>query len=103
MSAEQTAREWGVEAAEEGQRLDRFLAARLPDRSRSRLQALVREGRVSVDGEVRKKPGAPLAAGSRVRAELPELDPRPDAERARRELPVLHEDEHLLEIGRAHV
>ena len=49
MSAEQTAREWGVEAAEEGQRLDRFLAARLPDRSRSRLQALVREGRVSVD------------------------------------------------------
>jgi 23S rRNA pseudouridine1911/1915/1917 synthase len=100
MSSDRGGEEWVVDAADEGERLDRFLAERLPDRSRSRLQALVREGRVSVDGEVRKKPGAPLAAGERVRAELPELDPRPDAARARQELVVLHEDEQLLVVDK---
>ena len=33
-----------AEPADDGQRLDRFLAGRLPEMSRSRLQALVREG-----------------------------------------------------------
>jgi 23S rRNA pseudouridine1911/1915/1917 synthase len=100
MSGAEGVGEWVVGPEDEGQRLDRFLADRLPGRSRSRLQAFVREGCVSVEGEVRKKPGAPLAAGERVRAELPEVDPRPDADRARRELEVLHEDEHLVVVDK---
>ena len=36
--------------AEEGERLDRFLAQRLPGLSRSRLQALIRQERVKVNG-----------------------------------------------------
>src|SRR5262245_28870822 len=41
-----------VGTAEAGQRLDRFLSARLPHLSRSRLQALLRAGEVSRDGTV---------------------------------------------------
>ncbi|HUN46912.1 MAG TPA: RNA pseudouridine synthase, partial [Stellaceae bacterium] len=39
-----------VEAAEAGERLDRMLARRFDDLSRTRLKHLVEEGRVSVDG-----------------------------------------------------
>ena len=46
----------------DGHRLDRFLAEAL-DLSRSRLQTLIREGRVHVNGEV-EKPGFRIAAGS---------------------------------------
>jgi 23S rRNA pseudouridine1911/1915/1917 synthase len=40
-----------VTAEETGQRLDRYLAARLPDLSRTRVQELIAEGRVLVAGE----------------------------------------------------
>ena len=39
-----------VGAAEAGRRLDLWLAARLPDLSRTRIKALVVAGHVSVDG-----------------------------------------------------
>ncbi|HEY1837546.1 MAG TPA: RluA family pseudouridine synthase [Rhizomicrobium sp.] len=53
--------------ADEGQRLDRFLATHLPDLSRSRLQALLAEGAVSragatiKDANLRVKPGEEFA------------------------------------------
>ena len=42
-----------VGAGEAGERLDRFLADRLADFSRSRLQALIRAGEVTRDGSRR--------------------------------------------------
>ena len=39
-----------VGKVEAGERLDRFLVGRLPDFSRSRLQALIRAGEVHMDG-----------------------------------------------------
>ena len=39
-----------VEAAGTGQRLDSWLARTLPDLSRARIQALIAEGAVTVDG-----------------------------------------------------
>ena len=51
MSADFERREVRVAKAEEaGGRLDRFLAERLPDLSRARLQALIRGGHVLRDG-----------------------------------------------------
>lgn len=55
-----------AEEADDGQRLDRALAARLPDLSRSYLQALIDDGYVTVDGRTRKvsyrlRAGEPIA------------------------------------------
>jgi 23S rRNA pseudouridine1911/1915/1917 synthase len=59
-----------VQAGEAGLRLDRFLAARLSQFSRARLQKLVDEGRVRVDG-VSCKPSHRLEGGEAVVVELP--------------------------------
>jgi 23S rRNA pseudouridine1911/1915/1917 synthase len=56
-------------------RLDVFLAARLPDLSRSRIQALIREGLVSVNDRPATKAGLELTPGTRVTVHLP--PPRP--------------------------
>ena len=48
-----------VSAEEAGERLDRFLARRLSDFSRSRLQALIRAGEVTRDGIAAGGHGAP--------------------------------------------
>jgi 23S rRNA pseudouridine1911/1915/1917 synthase len=42
------------------ERLDRMLARAFPDLSRSRLQALIREGRVSLSGAVVRAAGTAL-------------------------------------------
>ena len=51
---------------EEKERLDVFLTACLPEFSRSRIQGLIRDGFVSVDGEPVTKTGRDLEAGERV-------------------------------------
>jgi 23S rRNA pseudouridine1911/1915/1917 synthase len=84
-----------VEAAEDGQRLDRFLADRLPQMSRSRLQALVREGRLRLGERVIDEPGHRVKPGDRVTLEVP--PPRAATPAAEEHaLEVLFEDEHLV-------
>ena len=85
-----------VDPAAAGTRLDRWLAGRLPELSRVRLQALIEAGRVRVDGAVRKA-AARLAGGERVAVEIPppaaeELVPEPTA------LSVVFEDAHVLVV-----
>ena len=41
----------------EGQRLDKFLVGRLPDLSRARIQRLIKDGFVRVDGQKRTRAG----------------------------------------------
>ena len=52
-------------AERSGTRLDHFLAAQLPAFSRARLQALVRSGHISVNGQP-ARPGVKLRAGDTV-------------------------------------
>ncbi|MGH6914612.1 MAG: S4 domain-containing protein, partial [Geminicoccales bacterium] len=78
-----------------GQRLDKFLAGRLPELSRARLQALIEAGEVARDGEVIADGSSRVKPGQRFRVHLPEpapasLEPEP------RTLDVLFEDDHLL-------
>lgn len=54
----------------ESQRLDKYLVSALPDFSRTRLQTLIREGQVSVDGKVVLKCGAILEQGQEVQVLL---------------------------------
>ncbi|HKZ05337.1 MAG TPA: RluA family pseudouridine synthase [Methylomirabilota bacterium] len=87
-----------VAPAEAGTRLDRWLAARLPDVSRTRLQGLVAAGLVRVDGRPAKA-ALRLREGARVEAEVPP----PPAETLAPEsvaLAVVFEDAHVLVVDK---
>jgi 23S rRNA pseudouridine1911/1915/1917 synthase len=56
-------------------RLDTWLSHEWPELSRSRWQGLVRDGWVSVDGELTDKPGRRLSGGERVVARVPAVRP----------------------------
>ena len=84
-----------AESGDAGERLDKFLASRLPSLSRARLKALVHAGEVRrdgiqiVDGSSRVKPGQHFSVT------IPDptpAEPEPEAI----PLDVLYEDEHLL-------
>src|SRR3990172_2696635 len=53
------------------ERLDHFLVERLPEFSRSRLQGLIKDGFVAVDGIPAKKSGQKLEPGSQVEVRIP--------------------------------
>ena len=81
-----------------GQRLDRFLAAHLTDLSRSRIQSLIEEGRVSVDGAVRKASHR-VQPGEAITIDLPA--PRPAGVEAEPiALEVLYEDDDVAVINK---
>ena len=55
-----------VAADEAGERLDRVLAARVAELSRSRLKALILAGRVAIDGATIRDPGHRVNAGGTI-------------------------------------
>jgi len=78
-----------------GRRMDHVLAAALPDYSRSRLQALIREGRVSSGGTVISEPSRRVKPGDRFELDVPPTAPAiPEAQAM--PLEILHEDAHLI-------
>lgn len=83
---------------ESGARLDKFLAERLSDVSRSAVQRLVGEGQITVNGEP-VKASYKVQTGDRVVVYLP---PPEDAELVAQEIPldIVYEDEHLLVINK---
>jgi len=78
-----------------GQRLDKALAELIPGTSRTRLQALIREGRATLDGRPCTRPGTPLEAGARIVLDLAEPEAR-GPEVAPQGLELLHEDAAIL-------
>src|SRR5690348_10881282 len=70
MTDDSDASEFLVSAEDAGQRLDRFLAAQLPELSRNRIQSLMEDGHVLVDG-IAKKPSHRVAAGETIAIGLP--------------------------------
>jgi 23S rRNA pseudouridine1911/1915/1917 synthase len=90
-------REWKNEGGPE--RLDRALAAAWGDLSRSRLQALIREGRVSVEGTTATDPSQKLATGSNVVLDLPPPAPAEPLGEAMA-LSVVYEDGDVIVIDK---
>lgn len=83
-------------------RLDQFLARALPAWSRTRLQALIRAGAVSVGGQPVTRPGARLAAGDAVGVG-PELElPAQPSTLTPEAIPleVIYEDDDLAVINK---
>ncbi len=91
-------REFVVASGEAGLRLDRWLAGRLPDLSRTRLQTLVEARRVIVAGQPRKA-AYRLRAGERVSLEIQAPVPEPLAPE-KIPLAIVYEDEHLLVVDK---
>jgi 23S rRNA pseudouridine1911/1915/1917 synthase len=88
-----------IGAEEAGSRLDRVLATRVADLSRSRHKALILAGHVAIDGATIRDPGHRVNAGGLIRLELP---PPEDTEIAGEAIPldVVHEDDDLIIIDK---
>lgn len=83
---------------EKAVRIDRFLAEKYPDFSRSYLQKLLKDQAVSVEGRP-VKANYKVQPGAEIRIEIPELEPldiKPEAI----PLDILYEDEYLLVINK---
>jgi 23S rRNA pseudouridine1911/1915/1917 synthase len=84
-----------VRAEEKGERIDRLLAARIEALSRSRLKALILEGRVTAGDRTIRDPGYRVNAGEELRVEVPPAEPplpQPEAI----PLAIVHEDADLI-------
>lgn len=80
-------------------RLDKFLAGQLPGQSRSRLQAIIKDGGVAVNNEVVEKTGLMLEAGDKINIQIPEAVPvnlEPEAIA----LEIVFENENLVIINK---
>jgi len=82
----------------DGLRLDRFLVSVLPQLSRSQIQRLIKEGRVTVAGH-EARANQPVKRGQTVTVDVPEpTDPTPEAEAL--DLPILYQDADLAVIDK---
>jgi 23S rRNA pseudouridine1911/1915/1917 synthase len=98
MKTETEQLEFVVAAEHAGMRLDRFLAAQLPDLSRTRIQTLMDEGRVRVNGAA-LKPSYRVEPDEMVAVEIPPTPP-PGVEPEAIPLDVLYEDEDIAVINK---
>jgi 23S rRNA pseudouridine1911/1915/1917 synthase len=99
MSAGFERREVRVANKEAGGRLDRFLAERLPDLSRARLQALIRGGHVLRDGAAIEEQGHRVRVGECYQLSLPAAEPAaPEAQAL--PLAICYEDEQLIVVDK---
>jgi len=81
-----------------GQRLDKVLAPLFPDISRARLQALIGEGRLSLDGQPITDASRKAKAGTYALSVPPPAAAEPEPQ----DLPlsILYEDEHLIVVDK---
>lgn len=88
-----------VQPAETGERLDRLLSSRELGLSRSTVQRLIDEGRVTVDGVVASRSKLRPPAGARIHVS-PAPPPASSAQPEDIPLSVRYEDDHLLVVDK---
>jgi 23S rRNA pseudouridine1911/1915/1917 synthase len=87
-----------VEADQDGARLDHFLTALLPDQSRSHVQRLIKDGRVTGPA-ASLRPSTAVRAGQTYDVDIPPpaaATPEPEAIPIR----IVYEDEHLVVLDK---
>ena len=88
-----------ADASHHGSRLDRFLSESLPELSRTRVQTLIKEGRVSLGGATIVDVKYRVKPGERFALDLPPTVPaEPHAEAI--PLDVVYEDDALIVIDK---
>ena len=88
-----------VEGDEGSQRLDRVLAVRSLDLSRSRLKALILAGQVSVGANIVRDPAFTVRAGDTITIDLPPAaDPEPQGENI--PLDIVYEDGDIIVLNK---
>lgn len=88
-----------VEPLTESERIDRWLAVRIPDASRAKIQAWIREGRVRIDGQP-CRPKDNVREGNVVEVEPGERTLTEAAPDGTVPIDVVFEDEHLLVVNK---
>jgi 23S rRNA pseudouridine1911/1915/1917 synthase len=81
-----------------GERLDRFLASQLPELSRTRLQSLIEEGRIQVDGMPARRSDH-IAQGQTLIVDIPAPAPA-GVEAEEIPLDILYQDEDLAVVNK---
>src|SRR6266496_324219 len=88
-----------VEPEAVGMRLDAFLARQATGFSRSRLKALIKDGRVTLDDHVADDPNGRLVAGAQISLTVPKAETAtPQGESI--PLKILYEDADLIVIDK---
>src|SRR5882672_2460398 len=98
-SADGEKREFRAGDSHKGWRLDHFLAVSLKELSRSRLQALIAQGRVTLAGETIGDPNKRVKPGDSIAISIPPPAPaEPEAQHI--PLTIVHEDSDLIVIDK---
>jgi 23S rRNA pseudouridine1911/1915/1917 synthase len=85
-------------ADEPGVRLDRYVCHKLAELSRTRIQGLISDGYITVNGQIAKA-GLKLNAGDRLKVVLPPPPPSPLTPEAM-PLDIIYEDDDLLVVDK---
>jgi 23S rRNA pseudouridine1911/1915/1917 synthase len=91
--------EINLQVQENSERLDRYLAEELPDISRSRIQQLIEQGNVQINGKVCTSKKVNVKAGDRITLQIPEAQPL-ELQAEQIPLDILYEDDQLLILNK---
>ncbi|NEQ27439.1 MAG: RluA family pseudouridine synthase, partial [Microcoleus sp. SIO2G3] len=91
--------EISLEVTSAAERLDRYLAEQLPDWSRSRLQKLVEQGQVTLNGKVCTSKKAIIQTGDSIHLTIPTAQPL-DLQPEEIPLDILYEDDELIILNK---
>ncbi|WP_026736659.1 RluA family pseudouridine synthase [Fischerella sp. PCC 9605] len=91
--------EISLQVEEQAERLDRYLAEKCTDLSRSRIQQLIEQGQVQLNGKVCTSKKTGVKVGDRISLEIPPAEP---LELAAEDIPldILYEDDQLLILNK---
>lgn len=88
-----------ADASHDGERLDRFLSARFPELSRTRLQALIKQGRVALGGATIEEARYRVKPGDRIEIVVPEPLPATPPAQAM-PLDIVYEDDAIIVLNK---
>lgn len=88
-----------VDDADDGTRLDKWIAGIHPGYSRNYLQALISDGKVIIDGKVITKNSYRIVAGSTIEMTVPESE-IPDIRPWNHPLEILYEDDDIIIVNK---
>lgn len=92
--------EINLEVKQDGDRLDRYLSEELPNLSRSRIQQLIEQSHIQLNGKVCKIKKTAVKTGDRISIEIPEAQP---LELQPEDIPldILYEDDQMLILNKS--